>query len=1038
MKKLYILFLAALLVSLTEAQAQQQGKVHMLKKGPQGKPSFIRFSTTQEPLPASQKIETLRTYLKLEPDDKLKSIQMRKDALGFEHEKFQQYYKGLKVEYGSYNVHTKANIINSINGHIIPVKNLNTRPKISERQALKRALDYVDAQTYMWEGEVILKNNHGGQESYYPEGELVIVENFRAQIKEERKPVLAYKFNIYAKEPLSRAYIYVNAHSGEIVHENAIIKHATTSGTAESRYSGSRSIQTDSYNGSYRLRDYSRGNGIETYDLNWNTSYTAGVDFVDNDNDWTAAEWNNANKDNAALDAHWGAQMTYDYFLNTHNRNSWDGNGAKIKSYVHYDLNYENAFWNGSAMTFGDGDNDFDALTSLDVVAHEFGHGLCDKTANLVYQKESGALNEGFSDIWGACVEYYAAPEKNNWLIGEEITLRSAAMRSLSKPKFLGQPDTYKGEKWVNTDCIPSRSNDYCGVHTNSGVLNYWFYLLAEGQDGINDLGNSYSVSAIGIEEAARIAYRLESVYLTAYSNYADAREYGIQAAIDLFGEGSPQHVTTVNAWHAVGLGDPYDLEYCTSKGNRVINEWITEVSIGSFTNNSGAGSYTDFTGKEVHLNAGQTYAIKLTPGFKDNYNNDEFWRIWIDYNNDDDFSDPGELVFDPDSPSESSLSGNITIASSASGSTRMRVSMKAIYGPPTACESFPYGEVEDYTVTFDADEISCETPTDLSTSDITATSATLNWSAVSEAVNYELRYRATGTTNWITTSSTTTSKTVNGLSASTEYEFQLRTVCSEINSAYSSSATFTTPPASVSYCTSEGSNSNYEWIDLVSLNEINNSTGNNDGYGNFAHLTATVALGSSNTMTVSAGFSGTAYKEYWKIWIDLNQDGDFEDAGELMDEGGTTTAGNATATINIPTSASLGTTRMRVSMKYSTSQGSCENFAYGEVEDYSVNITSGSFGIVANKTVAEGEALKKDLRYGFIAPNPASSLVKIDLSGFREDVKVSLFDMQGREIKARFNAEGQQLDVSALKSGIYLIKVYSAGDVQVHRLMKD
>ncbi|MEL7003484.1 MAG: M4 family metallopeptidase, partial [Bacteroidota bacterium] len=351
-------------------------------------------------------------------------------------------------------------------------------------------------------------------------------------------------------EPLSRSYIYVDAKNGNVVHTNDIIHHANATGTAATRYSGTKTIHTETTSGGYRLRDYTRGLGIETYDLNTSTNYNNAVDFVDANNSWT--EWNNAQKDNGALDAHWGAIQTYDYWISEHNRNSWDGNGAKIRSYIHYSSNYDNAFWNGSVMTYGDG-NTFDILTSLDVASHEIGHAVCTSTANLVYRYESGAMNEGFSDIWAACVEAYAAPEKQIWQIGEDIDqINGTGLRSMSDPNSKGDPDTYRGDFWN------FGSSDNGGVHTNSGVLNHWFYILTEGKSGTNDNGDSYSVTGIGITKAAQIAYRLESVYLSANSQYIDGRNFGIQAAEDLFGAGSLEAIATQNAWYAVGLGSEY------------------------------------------------------------------------------------------------------------------------------------------------------------------------------------------------------------------------------------------------------------------------------------------------------------------------------------------------------------------------------------------------------------------------------------------------------------------------------------------------
>jgi len=214
--------------------------------------------------------------------------------------------------------------------------------------------------------------------------------------------------------------------------------------------------------------------------MNTSTDYLTATEFTDNDNNWTNTEYNNAAWDNAALDAYWGPQVVYDYFKNEHNRNSYDGTNAAILSYVHYDVLYDNAYWDGQRMTYGDGSQSFfTALTCLDVCAHEIGHAVCSSTAALVYQRESGAMNEGFSDIWGAAIEYYGAPEKKPWLIGEDITVPTPSLRSMSDPKREQQPNTYGGQYWVNPNCgLPTQNNDYCGVHTNSDTLRYLFCLL--------------------------------------------------------------------------------------------------------------------------------------------------------------------------------------------------------------------------------------------------------------------------------------------------------------------------------------------------------------------------------------------------------------------------------------------------------------------------------------------------------------------------------------------------------------------------------
>jgi Zn-dependent metalloprotease len=251
--------------------------------------------------------------------------------------------------------------------------------------------------------------------------------------------------------------------------------------------------------------------------------------------------------------------MTYDYFKQIHGRNSYDNNGSVIKNYVHYSTNYVNASWNSlyERMTYGDGNGTtVDAYVCLDVVGHEIGHGVCQYTANLVYQGEPGAINEGISDIWGACIENYVNIKynlnKDLWLHREEV---GTPNRSLSNPNSFGQPDTYGAPPyWIN----PSSGTDYGGVHTNSGIMNYWFYLLSVGKTGTNYNGNSYNIASIGINKAEKILYRAESVYMTSNTNFSNARSYTIQAALDLYGHCSPEVANVTNAWYAVGVGSQY------------------------------------------------------------------------------------------------------------------------------------------------------------------------------------------------------------------------------------------------------------------------------------------------------------------------------------------------------------------------------------------------------------------------------------------------------------------------------------------------
>lgn len=301
--------------------------------------------------------------------------------------------------------------------------------------------------------------------------------------------------------------------------------------------------------GNYRLREAGRGNGISTYDMKNGDAYSLAVDFVDIDNSFTSTSAR------AGVSAHWAAEHTYDYYTSKHSRNSFDNAGGRIISYIHFQNNYNNASWDGNRMTFGDGDGvRFQPFVSLDVVGHEFTHGVTQYTAGLIYANESGALNESFSDIFGESIQAYVKNGDPDWLVGGQI----GSLRSMVNPNARANPDTYLGRYWVPHANNPSGNNDNGGVHSNSGVQNHWFYLLSEGGSGVNDNNDTFTVTGIGIEQAAQIAYRNLTVYLTPRSGYFDARLASLRSAIDLFGENSPQLHSVDDAWFAVGVTTPH------------------------------------------------------------------------------------------------------------------------------------------------------------------------------------------------------------------------------------------------------------------------------------------------------------------------------------------------------------------------------------------------------------------------------------------------------------------------------------------------
>lgn len=231
--------------------------------------------------------------------------------------------------------------------------------------------------------------------------------------------------------------------------------------------------------------------------------------------------------------------------------------------------------------------------------------------------------------------------------------------------------------------------------------------------------------------------------------------------------------------------------------------------------------------------------------------------------------------------------------------------------------------------------------PTGLASSGITSNSTTLTWNEVPGAT-YDVQYRVVGSSTWTTVSSTTNSINLTGLAATTQYEAQVNSKCSGgATSAFSAIVNFTTTNVQLNYCASNGNNTSDEYIGRVQLGSINNpSAAGAGGYSDFTSISTGLTAGNAYTVTVTPTWPGTVYAEGYSVWIDYNQDGDFTDAGEQVFTRTATTATPVSGSFTVPTTATVGNTRMRVSMKYNAVPTACESFTYGEVEDYTVVIS--------------------------------------------------------------------------------------------------
>jgi bacillolysin len=517
------------------ASASAQATVQWNAKS--GTPEFISGSLNA---PSNGKAEAIvlsylnnnkQTFKLTDKDakDQFKVLSIKKDRLGNTVVRFQQMFKGVPV-WGSTQsaVVDEKGVIKAFSGTVaanLDKKNLKTGKMIKSNKACE-----------------IAKKDLGIDPKLEKDAnpELVVY-------KAGDSAKLAYFINLNFLQPEPGNWNYfIDAKTGKILnkyndmHE---VSGTNATGTGTGVLGNTRQLNTTLSGSTYYLQDNTRGSGIFTYDMDNMTFFPQfflpGSLWSDSDNIY------NDSYDAAAVDAHFFAGQTYDYYKDNYNRDSYDDNGAQLVSSVHYSNGYNNAFWNGSQMVYGDGDGTTFAPLSggIDVVAHELTHAVTDYSSDLVYQNESGALNEAISDIFGTLVEFEKG-ENPDFEIGEDIYTPGTSgdsLRSMSDPAKYGDPDHYSVRY--------TGSEDNGGVHINSGIINKQAYLLSEG-------GTFYGVTVPGIgrEKLGDIYYRMNTVYLTSSSTFSQARAAAVQSAIDLYGSGSPE-VEAVNlSFDAVGI----------------------------------------------------------------------------------------------------------------------------------------------------------------------------------------------------------------------------------------------------------------------------------------------------------------------------------------------------------------------------------------------------------------------------------------------------------------------------------------------------
>ncbi|MFZ5981100.1 MAG: M4 family metallopeptidase [Candidatus Zixiibacteriota bacterium] len=477
------------------------------------------------------------------PVEELRPLYTRLDRLGMTHLRFRQYFQGVRVWGADLTVHfDDKNVLKTVTGTYLPYLKINTIPDLGEADAVAIAAKNLNCEP----SELNLK-----------ESELVV-------FPWEGNNYLCRRLILAVSDSYARWEYFIDAHDGRVVYFYSRLLSANEIGSGIGTMGLLRSIIETNYNGvAYEMIDSTRqadndvhgyggampdGNAIITYRAD---SWLPGEMAADGDNYWDSLY------QGAAVDAHVYAGLMYDWWLREFDRNSYDDLGTSLLNVVDFTSAGENiAFWDGERIVIGIPSTARRSLAACpEVIAHEWAHAITSYTSQLNYFKESGALNESFSDIMGASFEWaHDSLDTPDWTLGENSFLNDSASRHMADPHRYLDPDYFGIEDpyWRETEsCTPSALNDYCGVHTNNGVGNKWFQLLSDG-------GTHYdvTVTGIGVANAVKIAYRANVFYWTAGADFKIAALGTVSAANDL-DHGGEWAAQVENAWQAVGVTLP-------------------------------------------------------------------------------------------------------------------------------------------------------------------------------------------------------------------------------------------------------------------------------------------------------------------------------------------------------------------------------------------------------------------------------------------------------------------------------------------------
>jgi len=472
------------------------------------------------------------------PDDELAVRQRPADDLGLTHVKFEQRWRGLAVFPGELIVHLDGEgSVYLMDGAYVPTPRLKVASPIvqaAQATAIARTTTPGAAAARLSAPELLV----------YAPG--------------PRAPRLAWRIEVTGR-PEEAAALFIDAANGSLLASIPLVMTENVAGSGINLFGQNVALNVWHEGATFVMIDTSKpmfhaGCNVDDLKQNCGAIYVGDANHtppssspdlsqasISQVSSSSSTSWSPADAVSAASNF----SKVFDYYKQVHSRNSIDGNGGNVLAITRLGQNFRNAFWTDSinGMLFGDADT---YPGSLDVVGHEMTHGVTSKTAALLYQDQSGALNEAISDIFGEMVENFAQGS-NDWIVGSHLTSPFRNMQDPSSKQFFpGHPFPSRMSEFISSS-DPVLANfvnkDSGGVHINSSIINHAYYLLVQGEPG-----------AIGHSDAERIFYRALTMHLTKNSQFLDARLAAIQSADELFGAGSNQSQRTAQAFDGVEI----------------------------------------------------------------------------------------------------------------------------------------------------------------------------------------------------------------------------------------------------------------------------------------------------------------------------------------------------------------------------------------------------------------------------------------------------------------------------------------------------